>query len=723
MKRSFRKERTLKFRVTPFLFLLLIGILWISPLPPCSATEEEPFPQAKTLEMITVTADKREENVQKVTTSVTVLSDTEIEDAHIESTRDLLRYVPNLTTTYTGSRDYFSRIKVRGISNSAFGDPAVALYIDDVSYADTYAFDSVLFDIERIEVLKGPQGTLYGKNTEGGAINIITKAPGNSFEARVGVEAGDYNKRQASGLINAPLIENKLFFRLSGLLSTRDGYIKNLYNDEDVDNQDTIAANAGLFFTPTDNLSFDLKVRAHEFEDDGGYPAAPMDKDKYMAATGLAGIDDFETSYNYIGKSSAKNNAASLRINYELDQFDLISVTAYRGLDNEGTLDGDFSPSQMYVGFNSVESDSITQEVRIKSKDSNESFKWLLGLYYSNDDKEYETGYGMDHIVADRLGVPLYTEDKHSATTEAEDMAVFGQSTLRFFNDAIGLTAGLRYENSERTLDHQHTFGGSPAADPINGLEDSNSELLPKVALDYRINDNIMTYASFARGYKAGGFAYAVDDPDIASFDPEISNAFELGLKTEFPEHGFRVNVAGFYTDVDDFQDRVRYDAMTVIQANVTETKIYGAELEASYALTDEFSLNGFFGYTHAEYGEYLNAITGENYEGNRVEGIPEYDFGLFLEYRNQLGIFARAEMQGFGSYYLSRENSMEQGSYILYNAKIGYENENWDVYLTVQNITDEQYFLEGFEDTTLGWVGIVGGTPRTFVLSFSYRF
>ena len=394
--------RTTNFRFVHF--FLLVGMLYISPLPLCSATEENSAPQATTLETITVTADKREEDVQKITTSVTVLSDVEIEDAHIESTRDILRYVPNLSTAFIGSRDYFSTIKVRGISNSSFGDPAVALYIDDVPYADTYAFESVLFDIERIEVLKGPQGTLYGKNTEGGAINIITKPPGNSFEAGIGIEAGDYNNRQAGGLINAPLIEDKLFFRLSGLLSTRDGYIKNLYNDEDVDNQDSVSVNAGLYFTPTDDLSFDLKIRAHEFDDDGGYPIASMEKNKYMAATGVTGLDDFEISYNYIGKSSTKNNATSLRVNYELDQFDLVSVTTYRGLDNKGTLDGDFSPRELYVGFNFVESDSISQELRIKSKDTKESFKWLLGIYYSNEDKEYETGYDMDQIYADYLG-------------------------------------------------------------------------------------------------------------------------------------------------------------------------------------------------------------------------------------------------------------------------------------------------------------------------------
>ena len=306
--------------------LLLIGLLCISPLPPCSASEEDPSAQEVKLETITVTAEKREEDVQEVTTSITVLSDIAVEDAGIESTRDIWKYVPNLITSHAGTRDYWSTIKIRGISNTPFGDPAVALYIDDVSYAGVYAFDSSLFDIERIEVLKGPQGTLYGRSTEGGVINVVTKSPGNSFEGKARAEVGNYNKWQIDALINAPLVKDKLFFRLAALKSSRDGYIKNLYNDEDIDNQDTTSANAGLFFTPADNLSFDLKFRIHEFDDDGGFPMVPVDKSKYQAATGLTDLDDFEVSTNFGGESSSKSNTTSLRIKYELDYHDALPL-------------------------------------------------------------------------------------------------------------------------------------------------------------------------------------------------------------------------------------------------------------------------------------------------------------------------------------------------------------------------------------------------------------
>lgn len=702
----------------PVTIILVFGILFASNA--FGETNEDETIDMIELETITVTAQKREEDVQKITESITVLSDTFVEDAQIESTEDIWRYVPNLSTSNAGSRDYWSRIRLRGISNTAFGDPAVSLFIDDVSYAGVYAFNSALFDIERIEVLKGPQGTLYGKNTSGGAINIVTKSPGDTFEAKAGVEAGNFDKREISGVMNAPLIEDKLFFRLAGLYSARDGYIKNLFTGGDVDNQETIAGSTSLFFTPADNLSFDLTFRIHDFNDDGGFPMVARDKNRYQAATGFA-IDDFETATNFIGESSSKNQTASLRMSYELDDFDLVSVTAYRDMDNESSLDADFTPSELFLGFNAVESESISQELRIQSKDSDESFKWLAGAYYSNDEKDYETGYKLDRLYADMMGVPIYTADMHSAAIGAEDMAVFGQGTLRFFNDAMGLTAGLRYERSKRALDHQHTFGGFPVAAPIDGLEETYTELLPKLALDYRIDDDIMAYASVARGYKAGGFAYAVDDPALAGFDPEISTAFELGLKTEFPELGLRFNVAGFYTKVDDYQDRVQRDIMTVIQENVSETNIYGFELEASMLLSETLSLNGFLGYTHAEYGDYLDPLTLVNYKNNRVSQIPEYDSGLFLEYRDSFGLFARAEVQLFGSSYFDRANTIKQSSYALFNMKVGYEQDTWDIYLSGKNLTDKQYFLDGVVDPTLGFVGTVG-EPRTVSMIFNYR-
>jgi iron complex outermembrane receptor protein len=225
-----------------------------------------------------------------------------------------------------------------------------------------------------------------------------------------------------------------------------------------------------------------------------------------------------------------------------------------------------------------------------------------------------------------------------------------------------------------------------------------------------------------ARGYKSGGFSYATDDTELTRFDPEVSTAYELGLKTEFPELRLRVNLAAFYTRVDDYQDRVQFDYFTVIQANVMEADIYGFELEAFYALTDTISLSGFFGYTNAKYGEYIDSITGDNYEDNNIVLSPEFESGLFVTYRNQLGIFARAEMQLVGTTYFDRANTRKQDAYSLFNVKLGYEQETWDVYLSVKNLTNKQYFMEAIDYSDTGFMGTVGD-PRTISLVFNYRF
>jgi iron complex outermembrane receptor protein len=393
-------------------------------------------------------------------------------------------------------------------------------------------------------------------------------------------------------------------------------------------------------------------------------------------------------------------------------------------MDNYNILDADFSPLTLYTTATDVESESFSQELRLQSKDSNESFQWLVGLFYSDKSEDCGYTYNMDQTYADMMGVPLYTQlDAASGTMGAEDMAAFGQSTLRFFNNALGVTAGVRFEQSKRTLeDREHSAYGS-ATIVTDDLEKTDSQFLPKFALDYRINKNFMPYASVARGYKAGGYSYAVDDPELASFDPEVSTAFEMGLKTEFPEQGLRLNFAGFYTKVDDYQDRVAYSTTLVVQSNATEVDIYGFELEASYALTKNLTLNGFIGYTHSEYGDYIDPMTLVNYKGNRTTAVPEYDTGLFLEYRNDFGIFARAEMQYIGSTYFDRENTREQGAYALFNMKVGYEQEKWDIYLSGQNLTDKQYAIDAFDcGSTAGWVATVGD-PRTISVIFNYRF
>lgn len=673
------------------------------------------------LEAITVTAEKRREDVQKITSSVTVLLDTVIEDSGIESTRDIKGYVPNLSTANGGSRGYFSRMSVRGISNGTFGDPSVALYIDDIAYSDLYIFNSPIYDAQRVEILKGPQGTLYGKNTEGGAINIITKEPDNNTEYKIKLSSGDYNKTYFNASMNSPIIEDKLFSRFSVLMSSRDGYVKNLYNGEDIGGEKTLGARGRLLYRPTERLGIDFILETSKMDDKNGFPMVATDKAKYKKATGLD-VDDFETAFDHSGKSECENILSAFKVKYEFDSFDFLSVSGFRNNDNKLTLDGDFLPMDGAVGFNERTTKAYTQEIRISSKEKNQSSKWLMGLFYGDEEVDQSTGYMMGKAYAGYYGVPVGTKDDMSAVIDKEDAAVFGQGSKRFFSDIFGVTAGVRYEKSKRTMDRTHTFGGVNSAKPMKNLENDYSQVLPKVSLDYKISEDVMLYTSYAKGYKSGGFSYATDNPELTEFDPEVSNAYEIGLKTEFKELGLRFNIAGFYTDVDDYQDRVGLSPTDVLQVNAAEVKIYGFEIESKYALTSTLTLSAMFGYTNAKYKDYIDPASKEDYEDNDVCLIPEFDSGIFLDYRNPEGLMARFEIQKIGESYLNRQNDLKQDGYTLYNAKFGYETETWDLYFSMKNITNEQYFLDACDTGAPGYMATVGD-PRTIDLTMNLRF
>ncbi|MCG8632517.1 MAG: TonB-dependent receptor [Desulfobacterales bacterium] len=704
-----------KTAVMTLLVLVFAAAAW------SRAAEPEPL-EGSQVETITVTAQKRKEDVRTIPVSISVLTDMAIEDKDISSTRDIRFHVPNFTSLNSGSRDYFSRIGIRGISNTAIGDPAVALYIDDVSYADVFSFNLPLFDLERIEVLKGPQGTLYGKNTEAGVVNIITKSPSNILESFADFAIGNYGQKSFSGFVNAPFKEDTLFGRLTIHKSVRDGFVDNVHTGGQVDNHDTLAARGGLVFAPASRLAMDLNLSLTRLDDDGGFPMTPMDKQQYEAASGLSGLDDFQVGYNYLGESSSENATASLRVKYEWDTVDLVSVTALRYMDNESDLDADFTPKELYIGFNARESRSLTQELRLQSGSGDTSDKWLVGLYFSDDDVDHDTGYRLDRASADANGVDLYTEDRISADLGARDMAVFSQGTLRYFDNRLGATAGLRYEHARRTMDRVHTFDGSPSADPMNALEKTYGELLPKLAFDYTLTPDVMVYTSVARGYKAGGYSYAVDDEDMVEFDPEISTAVELGIKAEFPEKRGWINLTGFYTMVDDFQDRVKVDPMTIVQANATEVDIYGIELETAWSLIQGVTLAASLGYTHGVYGKYIDPMTGEDYRDKQITLLPEFDATLSLTWRTMAGFYAGASVYGAGTTYFDRSNTQKQSPYALLNLKAGYEQEKWDIYLAIENVTDRQYFLDAFEDPGVGYMGTVGN-PRTITLNCKLRF
>ena len=523
------------------------------------------------LETMTVTASgKREENIQQVPASIDVLSDVQIEDAAIISIHDMAFQMPNFNIINTGWRNG-STMVIRGIGTQDQLSSAVGFYVDDVNYSIGMAFDTELFDIERIEVLRGPQGTLYGRNTMGGLVNIITKKPGNLWEGKASVGYGDYDNQDYRTAIRGPLVKDKLFFALSGVKAKRDGFGDNTYLGTEPDDRDSRSGRGIVRWLPTDALDITLSTNAERIRD-GIPPIAPIEEVRR---------DPWKVAYDYDGYNDMDSNGQSLRVVYDTPWFKLTSITARRDFDFDQDADSDFSPANMVVYNSEVEQDQWTQELRLQSLENSGAMKWLVGAYYLNEDLDSDI-LGKFPQGYPAWGLPPF-KDQQLNFLDTEVYAFFGQATYTLF-EKLGLTAGLRYDHDEKEIDWRQSYdqdlsmwGMIPST---LKADDEWDEWSPKIAIDYRWTPSLMSYISVAKGYRSGGFNYMTKDPAYISYDPEYSWNYEVGLKSSWLDNRLILNFAAFYIDWQDQQIRVSRSLAEQLFKNARESHSQGFEVE-----------------------------------------------------------------------------------------------------------------------------------------------
>jgi iron complex outermembrane receptor protein len=670
------------------------------------------------LEIMTVTAEKREENIQDVPVSITALSETQIEDSGITSIKDLSLQIPNLNIVSWGTRRC-SYIYNRGIgaTNNA---PAVGFYVDDVAHFEWGTFDIELFDIERIEVLRGPQGTLYGRNTLGGVVNIITKKPENYAEGTASVTFGNYDRQDYRVAFRTPVIKDKLFFGVSGVRSVRDGYTKNDFLNSDVDNRDGLSGRAHVRWLPSDTLDITLSASG-ENQDDGAYPLGPL---------GEVQKNPHHVSYDFEGKHESDLYGSSLRIGYEAPQFKLTSITGWQSWDNKDSADQDFTPADFFTSFADEDHTQLTQEIRLASPENAGSLKWLAGAYCFNEDfdRDLIIDFGVDAVAAGF--VPALMKNLSLAQFYNKGYALFGQVTYTIF-DKLDLTAGLRYDYEKKKMDLNKfmEMGGMaiPGTEFEASPEEDFSEWLPKFVAAYRWIPNLMTYASVTRGYRSGGFNESFINPSDISFDPEYSWNYELGLKSSWLDNRFIMNTAAFYIDWKDQQviQLLPTGAETSFR-NAGESHSQGFEVEMIARPTEGLDLIAGFGYTDAKFDEYKDTIAGTDYKDNRTPLTPRYTYNLAAQYRHPLtgstDIFGRVDVNGVGKSYWNDANTLKQDPYELANARLGFETDYFEVYLWAKNIFETEYEAIAFEFP--GFPPLAqAGDPRTFGITLTGRF
>ncbi len=668
-------------------FITAISLAVLGGVPTLAVAEEDSSDrQATTLEAITVTANKQEENIQDVPMSITAFDEFVLDDKDINSIDKLTDYVPNLILSNSSGIAGYARPAMRGILAEIGAGISTAMFIDGIPFLSHSGYNASLQDIERVEVLRGPQGTLYGKSAEAGAINIITRQPDNDFRGKIALDGGENYKKEVSVNISGPILQDKLFFGLSGQYYDKDGWIKNGYTDDNANDKAHWYGKGQLRWTPITDLAISFIFSQLQYDNVGADMGLSKDG---AAALGLTPSGDREVYSGFDGWEKSKNSDQSLKISYDFgDTLNVTSITAHHSFDTDYGIDFDYNPVELNHGVAWGEEDKISQELRLSS--NTEKMRWVIGFYYDKDDNTTNAKVNIFRLERANSG---------------DAYALFGQ--LRYaLTSRMGITGGLRYETQNK--DFQDYLTGK-------SFDNTWHDTAPKVSVDYAVTEWLMGYVTVAKGFRPGGFNAMSNDPKYDSYESEKLWSYEIGAKSQLLNNRLIVNGALFYMDIDDMQVTEEMPGQPWGHVtNVGSAVSYGVELEAQAKITPQFTMTGSLGYTNVTFDEYKDILG--DYGDNKVPNIPEYTFAIGGQYRATNGLYVGVDLLGSGEMFLERTNKYKRDAYQLMNAKIGYEAETWDVYLYGKNIFDKDYSSEGAG-------GIFYSLPREIGIKLTYRF
>lgn len=666
------------------------------------------------VETMTVTAEKRKADEQHVSISMDAFDAMDLADAGVGNTPDLIRFVPNV---YLKEATMENIMVVRGVSSvdGATIGP-VGVYIDGINYPLQFMHNLELLDIERVEFLRGPQGTLYGRNTESGVLNIVTREPGSEFSGTVKATYGMFDtshgmvpKYEAGVSLDIPVVKDTLFLGIDGQGIKSDGFMKNTRSGkEDAAQIDRKSVKANALWLPSDRLSVSLIADAYEYDDKQGLYRI------FASDGGLKNDNPTEMRGFYDSTLDQEGSGQALKVEYEADAFDLVSVTGHRNYDQYSVLGSGVGVED--YGKNVWEFDDrfLSQELRISSKENSGPFEWLAGVYGFKEETD------ICFSKFDDLQIRDTQIDKNGA-------AVFVNVTYTFFN-RLHLTGGLRYDainlEGSQDLDGYDWSGNDISADFSKDLE--FGEWLPKAVLSYDVSPNAMVYASVAKGYLEGGYNYAqATDEDSFEYDPEYTWNYELGIKTDWFDKRLIANASVYYISMEDKQvSQYTAGGAVVAISNAAEGHSKGIEFELKAKPIKGLELFATFGYVDAEIDEWASGAS--DYSGNNMPNSPDYTYSLGSQYRHVSGFFGRVDFLGTGEMYgnVKNDSHVKLSDYYLVNFRAGYESEKYDVILWCKNAFDEEYYTSAFDYGAAEPIGVAqNGDPRIVGVTVTYRF
>ncbi|QGZ94930.1 TonB-dependent receptor [Terricaulis silvestris] len=689
-------------------------------LPGVALAQEEPQDDDSRVEEIVVTAQRYEQNLQDVPISVSVFSGDDIEERSTEGLQAFSQFVPNLQFSNAPSSGASGNvIYLRGVGNNDSGvefSPGVGVYVDGVYIGVMRGLDLDLVGAERMEVLRGPQGTLFGRNTTGGAINIVSRRPSDEFEGDFSLTAGSFDRLDARANLNIPIIPGEFAARVGIASRNQSGYGQSL----DLTTGDTIAelgdveATSGrvqFLVTPTDDLEFQISVDATRSR--GGVPPyhiIAMNPGAFFASPGLNPAyisNDPLTNYsNGPNTNDLDSFGASLVATLDLNEhWTLRSISSHREVQTRYEIDVDGTPWQILHSWQETEQSQSSQEFLLTGESFDERLHTVLGVFYYKDEAfslrpSASTANPGATVTPGSPTAPNWNP-AGGQVGENVSRAVYGQGTFAL-TDQLSVTGGLRYTEDEVT-----------AAGPFHAADTFSWDALTgRAGLEYRWNDDVMTYVSAARGYKSGGVNSIGSGLAFAPFDPEFLWTYEVGLKSEWFDNRLRLNAALFQSDFQDMQFRQRIvlsdGTFIAVIGNAAAAEISGAELEVEAVPVEDLTLNLSVGYLDAAYSEVdplVTVATGLTADKHLVE-TPEWTASAGAEYAFHLSEDSELTARVDYSYRTAIEHEitnnplLRQPAYGLLNARLTYNYEpgGWSLAIFGTNLTDEEYILNGID-------------------------
>ncbi len=716
--------------------------------------------QAAVLEEIIITATKREQSSQDVGISISAYTGDQMRALGFENAQQVTAMAPGVHTIQPNGEANYA-IAIRGVANSDFTtnvESPVALYVDEVYISQMSGAGFMLFDMDRVEILRGPQGTLFGRNATGGLVHYITERPREGFDGYLMGTVGDYDQYKVEGAVGGGT--ESLSARLSGSYHQNDGYVTNrLDRSNKLNNADDTAVRGQVLWTPTDNFDVLLSARYSEQDIDTGFfenvssirpgELTPNEFNPVLEYIDNDG-DVFAGDYDDPGFNELETEGYTATMRWDLDAFRVTSITDFSSVEREYIEDSDASPAPVFNFFLVTDAEQFSQEIRLDGEA--ESFKWVTGFYYMDLDINDQNGAITDPFIApiyDEIGIERTPGSEaglnNAYTSELESWSVFGQVDIPL-GDAWTLILGARYIVDEK--EYSYVTNAVEFLDPASNPGFNNAGNLGNVIplatydgdredkdwsgraqLNWALNDDWLIYGGWNRGVKGGGFNAPIfplsppldyNDATMA-YDPETLDAYEIGFKSTLADGLVQFNGAAYFYDYKDYQAFfiVGIDTITFN----TDAESWGGEIELQASPID--GLDILFGAAYNDIDVEIGNRTVPSVQSPEwnINGLIRYEWPMF---GGAFAVQADAVYRSEHFFALTGLETVEQEGYTVANTAVSWTSADgdWWVSAFVKNVTDEEYLVQTFDLSGTDVFGITEqyyGRPRWWGVSLSY--